>query len=224
MSSSNCCFLTCIQISQEADQVFWYSHLFQNFPQFLVIHTVKGFGIVNKAEIDVFLELSCFFPWSGVCIGLVQKFFHIFPVSPGKPWTKYFCQPNIWQKKNQWKWWPITLPSFNVFFWQEEFSALPRCLQHRSHSYLSIIAQLTLPVLQFPVLSQCFTSRFTCGQCLWKVRREVKFTFPIGFLSQHGYMWNLYCLIVSFVITSVPSAFLPVSDAVWWPVINGACW
>ena len=41
--------------------MFWYSHLFQNFPQFLVIHTVKGFGIVNKADIDVFLELSCFF-------------------------------------------------------------------------------------------------------------------------------------------------------------------
>ena len=39
----------------------WYSHLFQNFPQFLVVHTVKGFGLVNKAEIDVFLELSCFF-------------------------------------------------------------------------------------------------------------------------------------------------------------------
>ena len=61
MSSSNYCFLTCIQISQEADQVVWYSHLFQNFPQFIVIHTVKGFGLVNKAEIDVFLELSCFF-------------------------------------------------------------------------------------------------------------------------------------------------------------------
>ena len=60
MSSSNCCFLTCIQISQEADQVVWYSHLFQNFLQFIVIDTVKGFGIVNKAEIDVFLELSCF--------------------------------------------------------------------------------------------------------------------------------------------------------------------
>jgi len=41
--------------------VVWYSHLFQNFPQFIVIHTVKGFGIVSKAEIDVFLELSCFF-------------------------------------------------------------------------------------------------------------------------------------------------------------------
>src|SRR5574339_371860 len=61
MSSSNCCFLTCIQISQEAGQVVWSSHLLKNFPQFLVIHTVKGFGIVNKAEIDVALELSCFF-------------------------------------------------------------------------------------------------------------------------------------------------------------------
>ena len=61
MSSSNCCFLTCIQISQEAGQVVWYSNLSQNFPQFIVIHTVKGFGIVNRAEIDVFLELSCFF-------------------------------------------------------------------------------------------------------------------------------------------------------------------
>ena len=46
MSGSNCCFLTCIQISQEAGQVIWYSHLFQNFPQFVVIHIVKGFGIV----------------------------------------------------------------------------------------------------------------------------------------------------------------------------------
>ena len=61
MSSSNCCFLTCIQISQEAGQVVWYSLLFQNSLQFLVIHTVKDFGMVNKAEIDVFLELSCFF-------------------------------------------------------------------------------------------------------------------------------------------------------------------
>ena len=60
MSSSNRCFLTCIQVSQEAGQVFCYSHLFQNFPKFIVIHVVKGFGIVNKAEVDVFLELSCF--------------------------------------------------------------------------------------------------------------------------------------------------------------------
>src|SRR5574340_733485 len=61
MSSSNYCFLTCIQISQEAGQVIWYSHLLKNLPLFVVIHTVKGFGRVNKVDIDVFLELSCFF-------------------------------------------------------------------------------------------------------------------------------------------------------------------
>ena len=61
MSSSNCCFLASLQISQEAGQMVWYSHLWKNFPQFVVIHTVKDFGIVNKAEVDVFLEFSCFF-------------------------------------------------------------------------------------------------------------------------------------------------------------------
>ena len=61
MSSSNCCFLSCIQISQEAGQVVWYSHLLKNFPQFVVIHTVKGFGVINKREVDGFLELFCFF-------------------------------------------------------------------------------------------------------------------------------------------------------------------
>ena len=60
-SSSNYCFLTCIQISQEAGQVVWYSHLLKNFPQFVGIHTIKGFGVVNKAKIGVFLELSCLF-------------------------------------------------------------------------------------------------------------------------------------------------------------------
>ena len=84
MSSSNCCFLTCIQISQEAGQVVWHSHFFQNFPQFIVIHTVKGFGIVNKAEIDVIylgkanlytiikiLLILCF--WKCVVYSIVNK-------------------------------------------------------------------------------------------------------------------------------------------------------
>ena len=61
MSHSSCCFLTCIQISQEAGQLVWYSHLSQNFPQFIVIHTVKRFGIVNKPEIDVFSGTLFFF-------------------------------------------------------------------------------------------------------------------------------------------------------------------
>ena len=61
MSGSNCCFLTCMQIPQEAGKVVWYSHLLKNFAQFVVIHTIKGFATVTKSEIDIFLELSCFF-------------------------------------------------------------------------------------------------------------------------------------------------------------------
>ena len=60
-SGSNCCFLTYIQISQEAGNVVWYFHIFENFPQFVVIHTIKGFSIINKAEVDVFLGFFCFF-------------------------------------------------------------------------------------------------------------------------------------------------------------------
>ena len=73
MSCSNCCFLNCIPVFQEAGQVVWYSHLFQNFPQFIVNHTVKGFGIVIKAEIDVFLELSCFFNDPAVVGNLISS-------------------------------------------------------------------------------------------------------------------------------------------------------
>ena len=60
-SDPNYCFLICILISQEADKVVWYFHLFKNFPQFAVIHTVKGLSIVNEAEVDILLEFSCFF-------------------------------------------------------------------------------------------------------------------------------------------------------------------
>ena len=58
-SGSNCCFLTCIKVSQEVDKVVWYFHLFKNFSQYVVIHTVKGFSVVD--EVDVFLDFSCFF-------------------------------------------------------------------------------------------------------------------------------------------------------------------
>ena len=61
MSGSKRCFLSCVQISQEAGKVVWYSHLLKNFPQFVVIHTVKGFSIINKAEVNILLEFSCFF-------------------------------------------------------------------------------------------------------------------------------------------------------------------
>ena len=89
------CFLTCIQVSQEQGQVVWYSHLFQNFPQFVGtllkvywIHIVKGFGIVNKAEVDVFLELSCFFD-NPVDVGNL--------ISCSSPFSK--TRLNIWKFK-----------------------------------------------------------------------------------------------------------------------------
>ena len=59
MSDSNCCFLTCTKVSQEAGKVVWCSRLFKNFP--VVIYIVKGFSVVNEAEVDVFLEFSYFF-------------------------------------------------------------------------------------------------------------------------------------------------------------------
>ena len=61
ISSSNCCFLTCTHVFQEAGKVVWYSHFFKNFLQFVVIHIVKGFNVVNEAEVDIFLEISGFF-------------------------------------------------------------------------------------------------------------------------------------------------------------------
>ena len=67
MSGSNCFFLTCIQTSQEAGKLVWYSYLFQNFPQFIVIHTVKSFGLVNKAKIDVFSGTLLLFRLSSIC-------------------------------------------------------------------------------------------------------------------------------------------------------------
>ena len=60
-SSSNCCFLNRIRVLQDAGKVLWYFHLFKNFPQFVVNHTVKGFSVVNEAELDVFLEFFYFF-------------------------------------------------------------------------------------------------------------------------------------------------------------------
>ena len=79
MSSSNCCFLSCIQVSQEAGKVVWYSHLFKNIPQFVVIHTVKGFRVLNEAEIDVgFFRwgILLLFLWSRRC----WQFFSLIPL------------------------------------------------------------------------------------------------------------------------------------------------
>ena len=75
MSSSNCCFLTRIWVSQEVGQVAWYSHLLQNFPEFIVIHKVKGFGIGNKAEINIFLVFSAEYLLEGLMLKLKLQYF-----------------------------------------------------------------------------------------------------------------------------------------------------
>ena len=102
-SSSNCCFLTCIQVSQEAGKVVWHSHLFKNFPQFVVIHIAKGFSIVNEVEVDVFLKFSCFFydQW-------MLAIWSLFPLPFLNPaWTSG-CSPftnlvwGIWHKQMEW--------------------------------------------------------------------------------------------------------------------------
>ena len=106
MSSSNCCFLTCIQISQEAGEVEWYSHLFKNFPQFVVIHTVKGFGIVNKAEVDFFS------PWNSLAFSMIQLMLAIWSLVPlpsfvgllnvVAPWSLRLLWLSLWSHLPQW--------------------------------------------------------------------------------------------------------------------------
>ena len=100
MFGSNFCFLTCIQLSQEAVKVVWYSYLFKNVPQFIVIHTVKGFGIVSKAEIDVFSGILLFFLWSNRCWQFDLWFLYLFQIQLehlevhgsciSKAWLEYF--------------------------------------------------------------------------------------------------------------------------------------
>ena len=123
MSSSNCCFLTCIQISQEAGQVVWYSLLFQNFPQFVVIHIVKGFGIVNKAEVDVFLELSCFLMIKQMLViwSLVPLPFQNPVWTSGSSWFTY-CWSVAWRILSN----TLLACEMSAIVWQYEHSlALP---------------------------------------------------------------------------------------------------
>ena len=92
MSNSNFCFLTSIQISQEAGQVVWYSCPFTNFSQFIVIDTVRVFGIVNKTEVNVFLELCCFFsdPRILAICSLVPLHFLNPAWTSGSSWFTYY--------------------------------------------------------------------------------------------------------------------------------------
>ena len=93
MSGSNCYFLTCIQVSQEAGKVVWYSHLFKNSPQFAVIHTVKGFSLVNES--DVFLKFCCFF-YDAMDVGNLISAFLKSSCTSGNSWFTY-CWSLAWR-------------------------------------------------------------------------------------------------------------------------------
>ena len=132
MSNSNCCFLTCIQVSQETVQVIWYSYLFQNVPQFLVIHTVKGFGIVSKSEMDVFLELCCFFDdpadvgnlisgssaFSKICLNIWKFSVHVL-LKPGLENFKHHFT-SMWDECNCAVVWAFFVIDF-LWYWNENW-------------------------------------------------------------------------------------------------------
>ena len=157
MSSSNCCFLTCIQISQEAGQVVWYAHLVQNFPQFVVIHTIKGFGLVNKAEIDVFLELFCFFDdpadvgnlisgssaFSKSSLNIWKFMVHIL-LKPGLENFKHYFA-SVWDECNCVVVWTLALPFFGIE-WKLTFSSLVAPAAHQT---------VLLWFLRVPQASEC---------------------------------------------------------------------
>ena len=97
MSGSNCCFSTYIEVSQEVGKVVWYFHLLKNFPQLAMIHTVKGFGVVNKAVVDIFLELACFFYYPTVVENLFSdsSAFSKSSLNSWKLWVHVLLKPHL---------------------------------------------------------------------------------------------------------------------------------
>ena len=176
MSSSNCCFMTCIQVSQEAGQVVWYSHLFQNFPQFIVIHTVKGFGIVNKAEIDVFMKLSSFFddpadvgnlisgssPFSKTISNIWKFTVHVL-LKPGlENFEHYFT--SVWDECNS----AVVWAFFGIAFlwdWNENYP-FPKLI-----SFL-------------PLLDSMIQNKSTMLWVAWEERFLFIFILPVKYLTQ----------------------------------------
>ena len=137
MSSSNCCFLTCIQVSQEAGKVVWYSHLYKNFPQFVMIYTVKDFGIVNEAE--VFLEFSCFF-YDPLEVGSLIS------------GSSAFYKSNLYIWKFPVSYWELAWMILSITLLTCEMSAIVRYFKHA----------LALPFFGIGMKTDLFQS---CGHC-----------------------------------------------------------
>ena len=105
MSSSNCCFLSCIQVSQEASKVISYSHLFTNFPHFVVIYTVKGFSAINETKVDVF--------WNSLAFSMIQRMLAIWSLLP-----LLFLNPACTSGSYQFMYcWGLAWRILGMFFW-----------------------------------------------------------------------------------------------------------
>ena len=155
MSGSNCCFLNCIQTSQEAGKVVWYFHLFKNFPQFVVIHTVKCFGVVNEVEIDVFF-------WKSLA-------FSIFGSSA-------FFSNSAWISRHSWFMycWSLTWRILSITLLACEIIAILRYFEH----------SLALPFFSAGMKTNIFQSCGHCWifQIYWHIERNT-FTASTGILS-----------------------------------------
>ena len=163
MSGSNCYYLICIQISQEAGQVVWYSHLFQNFPQFVVIYTVKGFGTINKAVVDVILDLSCFL--------MLQRMLAIWSLVP-LPFLK-----RAWTSGSSWftYCWSLAWRILNITLLACEMSAIVQYFEH----------SLALPFFGIGMKTDLFQS---CGHC-WVIQ-TCWYTECSTFTASSFRIWN----------------------------------
>ena len=118
MSSSNCCFLTCIEFLQEAGKVGWHSHLFKDFPQFIVIPTVKGFSVVNEAEVGVCLKFSCF--------SMIQRMLAIWSLVP----LPFLSPAWISRSSSFIYFWSLAWKILSITLISCEISAIVRLFEH----------------------------------------------------------------------------------------------
>ena len=182
MSYSNCCFLTWIQISQEAGQVVWYSHLL-NFPQFAMIYTIKGFGVISRAKVDVFLELACFFD-DPVDVGSLISGFSTFSETSFNIWnftvshTVEACLGEFW-----------ALLCLHVRWVQlcNSLSILWHCL------YLGLEWKLTF---SSPVATGCSKSNQIDNKGTHFITVKLKDSLPQSCMDAQKYNENLYSFIV----------------------------
>ena len=144
MSSSNCGFLTCIQVSHKAGKVDWYCHLFKNFPLFVVIYTVKGFIIVNEAEVDVFLEFSWFF-YDTLDVG---NLIHSVANNESCSWLLYFSKPTSTCCVTL-----LALLSKYIPMWVHPFTNLLSCTICGSSSYSHNLVSLPQLIFSHIIIS-----------------------------------------------------------------------